>query len=256
MSNPITTHIVLFKYSATISWPTLESHFKAFSLLPTTCLLPNGKPYILSLKMGKNTSWEPLGKGMTHAFVLDFANRDDRDYYLLHDPVHHAFSDSAKGLIEDSCVIDLEDGKLFASVDSRSGERSSSLLHKGQCHCGEVGFEVSLEDPRHILCHCRTCQLLGGGPYSLNAIVALEGARITRGQCRVYRYTGDSGKEVRCYYCGRCTSHLYHVQEVMAGKAIVRTGLLDSSAKMGVGGEIFGDGALGWVRDLKAALQR
>jgi hypothetical protein len=254
MSPPKTTHIVLFKYAPTIPWLTLESHFAAFAALPSTCLLPNGNPYILSLKLGKNTSWEPLAKSMTHAFILEFASRDDRDYYLLHDPVHHTFSESARGLIEDSVVVDLEDGVLFDTKAAGGGEGASSALHKGRCHCGKVAFEVTLPDPRHILCHCRTCQLLGGGAYSLNAIVPLETVRITRGKCDVYAYTGESGKEVRCYYCGRCTSHVYHVQEVMPGKAVVRTGLLDSSAKMGVGGEIFAEGALGWVRDLKGAL--
>jgi hypothetical protein len=252
-----TTHIVLFKYSPTIPWPILESHFTSFLALQKTCLNAHGKPYMLSLRMGKNTSWEPFGKGMTHAFFLEFASREDRDYYLLEDPVHHAFSKDVaeKGLVVDSCVVDLEDGVLFSSGSSSEKEEKGKM-YPGHCHCGEVGFEVSFEgiEPQHILCHCRTCQLLGGGPYSLNQIVSADKISITRGNFQVYRYTGDSGKEVRCYYCARCTSHVYHVQDAMPGKAIVRTGLLDCSAKMGVGGEIFKEGALGWVGDLKSAL--
>ena len=51
------THIVLFKYRSSVPWVELESHFRAFIQLQHTCLKPNGKPYMISMKMGKNTSW-------------------------------------------------------------------------------------------------------------------------------------------------------------------------------------------------------
>jgi hypothetical protein len=37
-------------------------------------------------------------------------------------------------------------------------------------------------------------------------------------------------------------------------KIIVRTMLLDGGNKMGVGGEIFGEGSLGWIRNIGDAL--
>jgi hypothetical protein len=99
------THIVLFRYSSSVPWTDLEKHFKEFTALRTSCLKPNGKPYMISMRMGKNHSWEPYSKGMTHAFILEFVNIEDRDYYLLKDPVHHAFSAKAAPLIEDSVVV-------------------------------------------------------------------------------------------------------------------------------------------------------
>lgn len=83
----------------------MEKHFKVFAALRTSCLKPNGKPYMISMRMGKNSSWEPFSKGMTHGFILEFANVEDRDYYLLKDPVHHAFSAGAKPLLEDSLAL-------------------------------------------------------------------------------------------------------------------------------------------------------
>src|SRR4051812_44741553 len=99
------THVVLFKYRSNIPWTDLERHFQDFTALRTTCLKPNGKPYMISMRMGKNHSWEPFSKGMTHAFILEFANVEDRDYYLLKDPVHRAFSAKAGPFIEDSLVV-------------------------------------------------------------------------------------------------------------------------------------------------------
>jgi hypothetical protein len=60
---------------------------------------------MLSMKAGKNMSWEPFSKGMTHGFVLEFRNQEELDYYLTEDPVHAAFSKAAKPYIEDSVVI-------------------------------------------------------------------------------------------------------------------------------------------------------
>ncbi|KAI9816169.1 MAG: hypothetical protein M1827_001770 [Pycnora praestabilis] len=135
----VITHIVLFKYSLTLSWTDLESHFSTFLALRTTCLKPpkTGKPYMKSMKagkaglssvpwidkwvamggywadgtgvIGKNVSWEAFGKGMTHGFVLEFENQvgakarvyatADLDYYITQDPVHIEFSKSATDLM-------------------------------------------------------------------------------------------------------------------------------------------------------------
>lgn len=57
-----------------------------------------------------------------------------------------------------------------------------------------------------------------------------------------------------CYYCGNCTSHVYHHQMANPDQIIVRTLLLDGGDKMGVAGEIFAEGKLGWVQNLKEAL--
>jgi hypothetical protein len=98
------THIVLFKYRPNISWTDFENHFHSFTSLRTKCLR-NGKPYMKSMRMGKNRSWEPFSKGMTHGFVLEFENQDDLDYYLTKDPVHLEFSRQAGPLLEDSVVV-------------------------------------------------------------------------------------------------------------------------------------------------------
>ncbi|KAF3037505.1 hypothetical protein E8E12_006426 [Didymella heteroderae] len=108
------THIVLFKYRANITWTDFQTHFDTFRALQTRCIHPStGKPYMLSMRMGQNSSWEPFNKGMTHGFVLEFASQEHLDYYLLQDSVHLEFSRNAGPLIEDSVVVDIKDGVLF-----------------------------------------------------------------------------------------------------------------------------------------------
>jgi hypothetical protein len=102
----VITHVVLFKYKPNISWTELQSHFATFLQLPEKCLHPTTNlPYMLSMRAGKNQSWETFSKGMTHGFVLEFKSQADLDYYLLEDPVHLAFSQAAGKLIEDSVVV-------------------------------------------------------------------------------------------------------------------------------------------------------
>lgn len=93
-------------------------------------------------------------------------------------------------MIADAKVrTDIEDGVLFA--DSNSND---STNFEGSCHCGQIEWNVRLDNPQHILCHCDTCKKLGGGPFSCNQIVAKDDLRITRGSPKIYTYTGASGK--------------------------------------------------------------
>ncbi|KAF8864020.1 hypothetical protein BDZ45DRAFT_761534 [Acephala macrosclerotiorum] len=242
----VITHIVLFKYKPHITWTDLQSHFDTFLKLPSKCLHPStNKPYMISMRAGKNQSWEPFSKGMTHGFVLEFASQEDLDYYIVEDPVHLAFSKAAKSLIEDSVVVDIRDSVLFGPSPAKPASKPKT--YKGSCHCGAVEWTARLEKAEHVLCHCSTCQKLGGGPYSLNAIISTDDLQIQKGTPKVYTYKGASGKSVHCYYCGNCTSHIYHQQEVLEGKVIVRTILLEGGDSWGVGGEIFREGRLGWV---------
>lgn len=44
--------------------------------------------------------------GITHAFVMEFANAEDRAYYVSKDPAHQAFMMSLGGIVEKAQVID------------------------------------------------------------------------------------------------------------------------------------------------------
>lgn len=193
-TSPPITHIVLFKYRSDISWMDLQAHFTSFQALQSRCLHPDtGRPYMLSMKMGKNNSWEPYSKGMTHGFILEFASQEDLDYYLLRDQVHADFSRKAHPLIEDSLVVDISDGVLFGPAPKKP--HGLGGVWKGSCHCGGCEWEVRIEDEfKHVLCHCDTCKKLGGGPFSCNYIVPREDLQILRGNPSVYLYKGASGR--------------------------------------------------------------
>ena len=43
--------------------------------------------------------------GITHAFVIEFATVEDRDYYVAKDPAHQEFVRSLDGLLEKAQVM-------------------------------------------------------------------------------------------------------------------------------------------------------
>jgi hypothetical protein len=276
------THIVLFKYNATVPWTDLEHHFTQLAKLKSTCLKPagSGKPYMLSMQIGKNHSWENFAKGMTHCIVLEFASLEDRDFYLLEDPVHRAFSVTAAPLIEGSvvvgktawclasmqnssltwcCNLDFVNGVLLGSSPQAQSQNESYKAYPGSCQCEAVAFHIRLPTgipPTHIICHCSVCKKISGAPYTCNYIIPIADFTVSRGseRLKVYEYQGASGRNVSCYYCENCTSHIYHVQQRDPNSAIIRTLLLESGNAMGASGEIFSEGALGWARDLRSTL--
>jgi hypothetical protein len=47
---------------------------------------------------------------MSHAFILQFFSKEDRDYYVNHDPVHLAFKEATAPVVESAQVVDFLDG--------------------------------------------------------------------------------------------------------------------------------------------------
>lgn len=48
--------------------------------------------------------------GITHVFLVEFENEDDREYYVRSDPAHQAFVKSLDGVIEKAQVVDFTPG--------------------------------------------------------------------------------------------------------------------------------------------------
>jgi len=57
------------------------------------------------------TDWiENYQHGITHAFVVEFASAEDRDYYTHKDPAHLAFVRTLDGVIEKAQAVDYTPG--------------------------------------------------------------------------------------------------------------------------------------------------
>ncbi|OJJ45056.1 hypothetical protein ASPZODRAFT_70217 [Penicilliopsis zonata CBS 506.65] len=105
------THLVLFQFVAGTSAATIKDVCARMLALKEQCLDPiSQKPYILGSSGGIDNSIEGKQYGITHAFVVEFASEDDREYYVRRDPVHAAFVKSLDGVVEKGQVVDFTDG--------------------------------------------------------------------------------------------------------------------------------------------------
>ncbi|KAI6082216.1 dabb-domain-containing protein [Hypoxylon rubiginosum] len=100
-------HIVLFKFKDLV--PAEEGKAACNRLLDlcTKCIHPTTqKNYVKFIGGGKDNSPEGLQNGLSHAFIAQFENEDDRKYYLEEDPAHKEFVASIKDIIEKIQVVD------------------------------------------------------------------------------------------------------------------------------------------------------
>ncbi|KAL4872816.1 hypothetical protein BDV12DRAFT_161578 [Aspergillus spectabilis] len=105
------THIVLFQVKADLTAEVINDFCKRMISLKDNCIHPTSqKPYILSSSGGIDNSPEGLQGGITHAFVVEFATAEDRDYYVEKDPAHRAFVGTLGDVIEKAQVIDFTSG--------------------------------------------------------------------------------------------------------------------------------------------------
>ncbi|KAL9068700.1 MAG: hypothetical protein Q9161_006014 [Pseudevernia consocians] len=79
--------------------------------LRNQCIHPTSKkPYITTSSGGRQNSPENNKAGYSHAFVVEFASEEDRDYYAGEDLAHLEFKKSLKGVVERVGVVDYTPG--------------------------------------------------------------------------------------------------------------------------------------------------
>ena len=102
-------HIVLFAFN---TGAPVDDIVAAFTQLATIEL----NDIVTAYECGTNISLEGLDKGLTHSFVLSFANVADRDAYLPHSKhadfvdqwVKQPMDSSKLPYVKDVCVFDYE----------------------------------------------------------------------------------------------------------------------------------------------------
>ncbi|KAI0112221.1 stress responsive A/B barrel domain-containing protein [Nemania sp. FL0031] len=100
-------HLVLFQFKADASAEQVEKAYAGMLSLKDACLhATTQKPYIKSLTGGKDNSPEGLQNGIQYAFVVEFENTQDRDFYVNNDPAHKAFVTTLSPIIEKVIVVD------------------------------------------------------------------------------------------------------------------------------------------------------
>lgn len=113
--NPgIVRHFVAFKFKKNIDQVQINKVVSNFLALKTLCV-KNGKPYILSIEVGKANSFEGAEQGKQIGFLVTFKSEGDRNYYVgqplipeneidFYDPAHLRFKNFVGPLLETPIV--------------------------------------------------------------------------------------------------------------------------------------------------------
>ena len=92
----------------------------------------------------------------------------------------------------------------------------------GGCRCGTLRFEITAPPILSAACHCRGCQRMAGGAFSLSLAIPPEGFRVIEGEtvpCGADHAFGHEG-------CPECLSWVF-TRPPQAPFVNVRTTMLD-----------------------------
>jgi hypothetical protein len=83
----------------------------------------------------------------------------------------------------------------------------------GGCLCAATRYEATGTPGLTLICHCRMCQRVSGGPFMGLLFLPSEAVQVTKGAPLLYPASPTSNR----HFCGRCGSPLFferHTREI------------------------------------------
>lgn len=122
------------------------------------------------------------------------------------------------------------------------------MKQTGQCLCGSMKYEMTGDPIMSVACHCTHCQKATGTAYSLNIGVPSDQFNMTGDTLATYVDKGDSGKDLRRYFCSQCGSPLYTEPDSRPGIIIVKAGTLDDTTAFKPSANIYCESQMEWLK--------
>jgi hypothetical protein len=97
---------------------------------------------------------------------------------------------------------------------------------QGQCRCGAVRFAAAGGPLITMACHCRGCQLMSGGAFSLSSLYGAGSFEVTEGE----PVLGGLRGATRHFFCPSCMSWLFTRPEGMDEFVNIRSTMFDDAA--------------------------
>ncbi len=101
------------------------------------------------------------------------------------------------------------------------------LPWSASCLCERVTMRITAPPVIAMACHCRGCQKLTSGPYSLTLMVPEAGFEVVSGETTIGGLHRDDGHQ---HYCAHCLSWLYTTGPALEGLVNVRATMLDDAS--------------------------
>ena len=99
----------------------------------------------------------------------------------------------------------------------------------GGCQCGAARYEIAATPLALYVCHCRECRKQSASAFGISAVVPAADFRLVQGTVNSWTRDTDSGRRLRCVFCARCGSRLWHEGEPKGATISVKGGSLDDA---------------------------
>ena len=119
------------------------------------------------------------------------------------------------------------------------------MVITGGCLCGAVRYRIGAAPIVARSCWCRTCQYLGAGNATVNAMFRSEALQV-EGETRDYASAADSGNMIHRRFCPTCGTPMFAAAEVRPHLVIVRVGTLDEPSAVTPASTIWTDSKPPW----------
>jgi hypothetical protein len=121
---------------------------------------------------------------------------------------------------------------------------------EGNCHCGAIAYEATVDPAKAVICHCDDCQTLSGAPFRASVSAKAADFRFLKGEPRVYVKTAESGNRRAQGFCADCGSAIYATSADNPQFYNLRLGAVKQRAQIPPLRQIWCDSALSWAQDI------
>ena len=102
------------------------------------------------------------------------------------------------------------------------------MENAGSCLCGKTKFSLKGNPEMTVACHCNDCKKQTSSPFSIVSGYKKENVEFhDRSNLKQFNTVGDSGNEVRRFFCGNCGSPIYSDADVAPGVLYFKMGTVD-----------------------------
>ena len=122
---------------------------------------------------------------------------------------------------------------------------------EGQCHCGAIVYEATVDPEKASICQCSDCQTLSGAPFRASVPARAEDFHIRKGSPRVYVKVADSGARRAQGFCGDCGTPIYATSADDPKIYNLRLGPVKQRAEIPPRLQIWCESGLPWALDIR-----
>ena len=97
---------------------------------------------------------------------------------------------------------------------------------EGGCLCGRFRYRIGGPIIAQAVCHCRNCQKQSGSAFSVILVTSAADFTVSEDP-PFFADSGESGNELKRYFCDKCGSPLYSVSANDPNVLAVKAGTLD-----------------------------